>query len=115
MKGEVMSLHNTLQTALDALRALSAKFDQIDATITNQGEVEASLVNVKAAHDKALAELGEEQRLLAEARTKHRSEMSAMADAARDAGAQLSALTEGMRVLHEASVQNLRKLVEARQ
>jgi hypothetical protein len=102
-----MPIRDKLTKAIDALQSLSAKFDQINATIASQGEVEASLVNIKAAHDKALAELAEDQRALAVARTKHKAEMLFFETASRDGGAQLAALAEGMQSLHDASVVNL--------
>jgi hypothetical protein len=109
-----MPIRDKLTTALDQLKALSAKFDQINATVASQRDVEASLVNVRASHDKALAELTEGQRALEVARAKHKAEMVFMETAARDAGAQLAGLAEGMQTLHDASVANLRKLAEAR-
>jgi chromosome segregation ATPase len=57
-------MRELLQSAIDGLTALLARYDEAAAAIESLGSVTAQLLSVRAAHEEALAELASEERRL---------------------------------------------------
>jgi hypothetical protein len=72
-----MSERDAITDAIAGLQVLLVQWDQVAAATARRGEVEASLANVRAAHEKAYAALAEEQRILEAARVKHKLQTAA--------------------------------------
>ena len=87
-------MRDLITNAIDALQKLADKWDEIAATTTSLVQVEASLANVRASHDRAMADLNDQQRLLEAARKEHDLKMSAMKTASHAAEAQLAKLVQ---------------------
>jgi hypothetical protein len=119
-------MRDLIVNAVDRLTALLAQWDEVAAATTSLGEVEASLVNVRAAHERAAAELAEMERLLAAAQLDHKRSMEAMAGSLRVAQAKVfeqheeyeanQTKIDAQRKYHDellASIQSLRTRLES--
>jgi hypothetical protein len=119
-------MREVIQNAVDGLAALLAKYDEVSAAIESLGAVKAQLVSAQAAHNEALAQLAEGQRVLAVAQLDHKRSMEAMEGSLRVAQAKVFGLIEeaqakqteidGMRQYHDellASIQSLKKRLES--
>jgi hypothetical protein len=73
---------------------VAVQWDQVAGLIAKRGEVEASLANVKATHEKVYAALGEQQRVLAAAEAEGKRKMAAMETATREITARLAGVTK---------------------
>jgi hypothetical protein len=82
-------VRDAITNAIGGLQVLLVQWDQVAAAIASRGEVEASLANVKAAHEKAYAALGEQQRVLAEAEAEGGRKIAALKSAIGGLEAQL--------------------------
>src|SRR6516162_9132070 len=120
------AVRDAITNAIAGLQAVAVQWDQVAGLIAKRGEVEASLANVKAAHEKAYAALGEQQRVLAAAEAEGKRKMAALETAARGATSELGkvvaerdaaeARTAEARRQHEeimASMQSLSRRVGA--
>jgi hypothetical protein len=120
------AVRDAITNANGVLLGLLEKLDEVAGLIAKRGEVEASLANVKAAHEKAMAQLAEGQRVLAAAQAEHKGKMAALETAARGASSELGrvvaerdaavAQRDEARRQHEeilASMQSLRTRVGA--
>src|SRR5215469_13816207 len=83
-------LRDLITSAVDALGALLAEYDEVVAATSQLKQVGASLANVRISHDKAFAQLTEAERLLAEAKQNHEKDMTAAAAEHRAVKAQVA-------------------------
>ena len=88
------AVRDAITNANGVLLGLLEKLDEVAGLIAKRGEVEASLANVKAAHEKAYAALGEQQRVLAAAEAEGKRKMAAMETATREITARLAGVTK---------------------
>jgi hypothetical protein len=101
-------MREVIQTTLDRLQEVAAKLDEIEAKIALAASIEASLVNVRAKHDKAFADMAEGQRQLEAARAAHAREMSAMEASVKVAKAKVFGLV-GEVERRQAEINDLRR------
>jgi len=97
----------TIQTAIDGLRALASKLDEITTATESIKAVNASLTNVRASHTAALAELNELKHGIEHHRETHKAEIAAIETQSRSAKARLAELIDQVEA-READLVRLR-------
>jgi hypothetical protein len=103
-----MPIREVITDAINQLNVVLENYEEIAAATESISEIKASLVNVKAAHEKAYAELVEEQRLLDEARANHKRDMATMETSFKVAQSKVFKLIEEAKA-KEAEIQGLRQ------